>query len=401
MSAITRTARRSTVSAVVAFVLAAAVVVPVLANQADAVGGTLSCSGAFQIDEDVPGGGHWSMCWELRDLEGVVLHDVTYTPPGGDAVEVLGSMNLSQIHVPYDNNWARFHDESDFGLGFNLESLDAGDCPDGELLSDGTNNVLCQQTRAAGYDYKSYDDQAQGSTLSLFSVSAIGAYNYVVAWNFDGDGTIRPEVGATGQLQLYGGDRSTGWPVGEGSIAVAHMHNFYWRLDFDVNGPAHDQVQELDATFNGARDQLSNSRVPFHTEAARRVSPRSMRSWRVRDLQTGNADGHPISYQLLPSSDFIFRGPPAREPFTQNEFYATRLNNCERFASHNPRQNNTCGGNLAAFANGGTLDGADLVVWYGTSFHHLPRDEDEPHMSAHWSGFSIVPRDLTATHAIP
>ena len=53
------------------------------------------------------------------------------------------------------------------------------------------------------------------------------------------------------------------------------------------------------------------------------------------------------------------------------------------------------------FANGGSLVGADLVVWYGTSFHHLPRDEDEPHMAAHWSGFSIVPRDLTATNAIP
>ena len=43
----------------------------------------------------------------------------------------------------------------------------------------------------------------------------------------------------------------------------------------------------------------------------------------------------------------------------------------------------------------------DIVVWYGTSFHHLPRNEDEPHMHAHWSGFTIAPRDLTAQNILP
>lgn len=392
-------ARRAAALIAVALTLAVVAVVPVLSTGAEAVG-PLSCSAAFRIDETLPSGGRWRMCWERRSLEGVVLHDVTYTPPGGDAVEVLGSMNLAQIHVPYDNNVARFHDESDFGLGFNIQDLGAADCPDGDLLTDGTDHVLCQQVQASGYAYKSYQDQAQGSTLSLFSVSAIGAYNYVVAWNFDDDGAIRPEVGATGQLQMYGGTTSTGWNVGQGQVAVAHMHNFYWRLDFDIDGNGNDQVQELAATPSADRERITDTRTPFHTEVARRVSPRSFRSWRVRDTQTRNADGHPISYQLMPNTDFVFRGP-GYEPFTQNEFYATRLNTCERFASHNPTQNGTCGGNVSQFANGGSLDGADLVVWYGTSFHHLPRDEDEDHMDVHWSGFSIVPRDLTATYPIP
>jgi len=392
--------RRAVVAAALALTLAAVAVLPALATRAEAAG-PFNCSVAFQIDETLPGGGRWQMCWELRELEGVVLHDVTYTPPGEDPVKVLGTMNLAQIHVPYDQGQPRFHDLSDFGLGGgSLEPLEAAECPGGELLTDDAVNVLCQQVHEAGYAYKSYDDQAQGSTLSLFSVSAIGAYNYVVAWNFDGDGAIRPEVGATGKLQMYGGNRATGWPMGGGSIAVAHMHNYYWRLDFDVDGKGNDQVQELDAALDATRRSFTNTRVPFRTETARRVSPRSMRTWRVRDLQTANDDGHPISYELLPNTDFIFRGN-AGEAFTQNELYATRLNNCERFASHNPTQNGTCGGNLAQFANGGSLTGADLVVWYGTSFHHLPRNEDEPHMAAHWSGFSILPRDLTATNPIP
>lgn len=392
--------RKLAVATSIALVLATVAVVPALATRAEAAG-PFNCSADFQIDETLPGGGRWQMCWELREREGVVLHDVTYTPPGGEAREVLGTMNLAQIHVPYDQGTPRFHDLSDFGLGgFNLEALDPAECPGGDLLTEDGVNVLCQQIQESGYAYKSYDDQAQGSTLSLFSVSAIGAYNYVVAWNFDGDGAIRPEVGATGQLQMYGGGRSTGWPMGDGSIAVAHMHNFYWKLDFDVAGNGNDQVQELDAAIDSSRRSFTNTRTAFRTEAKRRVSPRSMRTWRVRDLEVANDDGQPISYELLPNSDFIFRGN-ASEAFTQNELYATRLNNCERFASHNPTLGGACGGNLSQFANGGNLVGADVVLWYGTSFHHLPRSEDEPRMASHSSGFSIVPRDATASQPIP
>ena len=73
----------------------------------------------------------------------------------------------------------------------------------------------------------------------------------------------------------------------------------------------------------------------------------------------------------------------------------TRNKVCERVASHNPATNG-CANNVAAFANAENLTNRDLVVWYGSSFHHLPRDEDEDHMHPHWTGFSIVPRDLTA-----
>jgi primary-amine oxidase len=135
--------------------------------------------------------------------------------------------------VPYDDNGARFHDLSDFGLGNNMDVLGAGDCPNGTLLS---SNWVCQTEAPTGYAYKDYDQVADATSLNLFSASCIGAYCYVVAWNFDDDGTIRPEVGATGSLQLYGGTPQTTWPMGGGRRAVAHMHNFYWRLDFDVDG---------------------------------------------------------------------------------------------------------------------------------------------------------------------
>jgi primary-amine oxidase len=384
-----RLRRAGTVLAIV--LLGAAV--PVALNVAADANGVFNCSGGFQVDETLTNGARWQMCWEKRQREGIVLHDVTYTPIGGQPVEVLSQAALAQIHVPYDDNGARFHDLSDFGLGNNMDVLGAGDCPNGTLLS---SNWVCQTEAPTGYAYKDYDQVADATSLNLFSASCIGAYCYVVAWNFDDDGTIRPEVGATGSLQLYGGTPQTTWPMGGGRRAVAHMHNFYWRLDFDVDGQADDRVEELEAlpAAGTGRSQLRNTRRAFSVEAARRVAPGAFRSWRVRDTVTRNGDNHPISWELVPNTDNIFRGP-SFESFTQNEVYVTRNRSCERFASHNPTAGG-CPNSVAGFADGQSLTGQDLVVWYATSFHHLPRDEDEDHMHPHWSGFSIVPRDLTA-----
>ncbi len=395
--------RGRTVALLLATVLLAGAV-PVALRAADA-SGTFSCNTGY-VDETLANGARWQLCLEERQREGIVLHDVTYTPPGGQPIEILGLGALAEIHVPYDDNGARFHDLSDIGLGidqsapgdYGMLELTPADCPNGTILPAAGHDVICQTEAATGYAYKSYDQQAQGTSLSLFSVSALGAYNYVVAWNLDDDGTIRPEVGATGTLQRYGGRPTAGWPLGNGQRGVAHMHNFYWRLDFDIDGRFHDRVEELEAVGQPGtgRRELRNTRRAFTTEVARQVAPTRFRSWRIRDTATANADGHPISYELLPNTDHIYRGP-AFEGFTQDELYLTRYRGCERFASHNDAP---CSGDVDDFVNGQGVTEQDVVVWYGSSFHHLPRDEDEDHMHPHWTGFSIIPRDLTATNPV-
>jgi len=42
----------------------------------------------------------------------------------------------------------------------------------------------------------------------------------------------------------------------------------------------------------------------------------------------------------------------------------------------------------------GSVDGADLVVWYANRFRHFVRDEDGPDMPVEWAGFRIVPRSF-------
>src|SRR5262245_29332220 len=77
---------------------------------------TINCSSNL-VDVTLSGGARWQMCWETRTNEGIVLHDITYTAPGQPTRMVLAQANLAQIHVPYDDNGARFHDLSDYGLG--------------------------------------------------------------------------------------------------------------------------------------------------------------------------------------------------------------------------------------------------------------------------------------------
>jgi hypothetical protein len=358
------------------------------------------CSPAYRIDETLPTGARWEMCWEPRLLEGIVLHDITFTPPNGPRRLVLASASLAQVHVPYDDNGARFHDITDFGFGgIYLASLSPEECPDGRLLTHGSKRAVCLQTRNRGLAQRYYARTLQGYEMSLFSVSMSGDYNYIVQWVFKDDGTIEPVVGAAGQLQRYGADPQYGWRTGPGPVPISHFHNYWWRLDFDIDGMENDRVEEIqfESTDGGRRRTLSVS--PFALEAARTHNPAQQRSWRVLDTQTRNGDGAPISYQIEGlSSGHDFVGPTF-EPFAQHDLYVTRARPCERFPSHNPTLGG-CGDDVTDFVNGEDVDGADVVLWYGITFHHLPRAEDETWMDVHWDGFTIVPRDWTASNPL-
>jgi primary-amine oxidase len=358
-----------------------------------------NCSEAYAIDATLPSGARWTMCWEDRHNEGIVLYEIKFTPPGEAERLILSQANLAQIHVPYDDNGARLHDLSDFGLGgIFLSELTADECPGGALLQSNNRNVLCMQIAPYGYAYKYYATQARGYALALFSVSQVGQYNYIVRWGFYDNGAIEPGVGATGKLQRYSDLPQYGWPVDttQPMYGVSHTHNYYWRLDFDLNESQHDVVEEIAFAPSGDQATFAIQQTAIITESARQVSQTIFRAWRVKDNLLANADGHAISFEIEPDASHVFRGP-VYEPWTQAEFYVTHYNPCEKWASHNPTTGG-CGSDLTEFVNGEALD--DPVVWYGHSFHHLPRDEDQDFINTHWSQFSIQPRDWTAKNPL-
>ncbi len=357
-----------------------------------------ACSAAYRIDETLPTGARWEMCWEPRALEGVVLHDITFTPPGGTRRLILATASLAQVHVPYDDNGARFHDVTDYGFGGNYQAaLKPEECPDGLILNHNGKSILCKQIQVRGLAQRYYDRTLNGYNLSLFSVSTSGDYNYITQWVFQDDGAIVPTVGAAGQLQRYGSDPQYGWITGP--IPISHFHNYWWRLDFDIDGLANDLVEEIQFNQTDSGRRYTVAVRPLTVETAAVHNPQLMRSWRVRDTVVKNSENRPISYQIEGlSSGHDFIGPDF-EPFSQSDLYVTRAHVCERFPSHNPTLNG-CGDDVTDFVNGEDVNGQDVVVWYGVTFHHLPRSEDETWMNVHWDGFTIVPRDFTASNPL-
>ena len=358
-----------------------------------------NCSGSFYIDETLPNGGRWQMCWEHQDREGIVYRDVYYTPPGGSFRRIFWAASVSQIHVPYDDDGARFHDVSDFGLGDgNMNDLTSADCPGGTLIRLSSKDVICKTIESRGDAHRHGGERVEGHTMRLFSVSHVGEYNYIPQWSFFDDGTIDVSMGATGELQRIDNPPSNplyGWPIRDtATLGVSHVHNYYWRLDFDL-GPVsgNDIVEEIDFNTVGATREKSIN--VLSVEQGRSVAPDKHRTWRVRAASITNADGHPVSYEIVPGGHGHRHIGPSYEPFTFDDFYVTAYDGCEDFVSHNPTTGG-CGENVTEFVNGENTFDADIVVYYGITFHHLPRDEDEPKMVNHWDGFQIVPRDWTA-----
>lgn len=378
------------------YLISLLIIFPVFLASFSTANAATNCSDAYYINETLPNGARWDMCWEHRTREGIVFKFIHYTPKNGTRRLVLGHAAVAQIHVPYDDNGARYHDISDYGIGGNnMLSLQSDECPAGNLLRFGGKNVLCKQVGKRDFAFKSGNNTLSGNYLSVFSISPVGAYYYIPTWRFMDDGTIEPWIGATGALQRFGTNQSRGWKMSDNRTGIAHLHNFFWKLDFDLNTTANnDVVEELNFPLvNGKRQRTTTT---FTKEASRKVNPDTMRRWRIRDNNTKNSNNHNISYDIVLSDTGHQDIGPASEPFTHNDFYVTKQNDSEKFASHNP----TGRRNLAEFVNGETVANNDVVIWAGVTFYHMPRSEDAPHMDAHWSHMQIIPRDWHSSNPL-
>ncbi len=359
------------------------------------------CSDDYYINVTLANGARWDMCWEQRNREGVMLHKIHYTPKAGQRRMVLSTANLAQIHVPYDDNGARYHDISDYGLGGNyMVGLNQNDCPAGKLLRFDDKPVICEQISKSEQGFRYQSEHVQAESLSLFSVSRVGAYHYIPLWRFYEDGSIEPAVGATGALQRFNDAdaEDAGWLIEDNKVGLGHVHNFFWKLDFDLAGTSRDDaIEELNLQEQGDRSVVQ--RQEFESELGRSVNPATARRWLIRDREQKNAEGQALAYEIrLPQSEQQDIGPDS-ETFTREDIYFTTFKDCELYASHNPTLEG-CADSLFGFVNGEDLQGADLVVWPSTTFYHMPRAEDAPFMDAHWSYISLTPRDWQARNPL-
>nr|WP_240929638.1 copper amine oxidase [Streptomyces coryli] len=371
------------------------------------------CSAASKIEKKLAGGTTWRMCWHNNEYAGLVLEDVSYQPKGEPRpIKVLASGRLGQVHVPYDNGANEYNDVTEEAMGSFPEKLKPKDCPGGTIRSIPVPEGrpvpgLCVTTQARGFAYhgnsgdvmepRARTDSAQGTDLAVYAIYSAGYYQYVVQWNFSDDGTITPKAGATGNLSPSDFDASdkTGSPLGKGSRdrATSHQHNVFWRLRFQPDGSDKQRIEQY-GTQRGGRDpdtgteRLHTTRRTVATETAGNSG--SYRWWRVVSGTAKNADGHPRSWELVHHNPARYTG----RPYTAKDVYFTQHNKCEDYPNDNRRFTRRCAGDVSKFVTGQRL--TRPVLWVNVGFHHIPRDEDQTPMPAHWQGFQIAPRDVTA-----
>lgn len=351
----------------------------------------------------------WTFRWGIRYREGLVLNDVRF-----QGRQVLRNAALAEIFVPYHPGQPRPEDSRD-GMGHNLAELIPGqDCLPGtscQMLNargrpEGK-RVVGIHEEPTGLMYLGERGRAYGKKLVVWCASRLGGYTYFIRWSFRNDGMMMPEVGLTGKLEHAKPGEP---PPGQGSLverglggrtvhAPTHVHNFYYRLDFDIDGPEHDTVEEMTHRQDVPGRSLSSrdAWVPVTKEEGRSLDAAAFRSWRVVDQFSTNALGHRRSFELVPGGNGQFRGAES-EPFTQADLFVTRYNAREfPFTAADPR---ALKDSLHTYLNGESVDKENVVVWYKMNVHHVPRTEDWPAMPVEWMGFRIVPRDFLDTSPV-
>jgi hypothetical protein len=198
-----------------------------------------------------------------------------------------------------------------------------------------------------------------GPEVVLVSELEAGWYRYISRWRLHADGTIKPRFGFSA--------------VESSCVCSVHHHHVYWRLDFDIGTAGNNLVQE----FNDP--PLSGNTAKWHNlnyEIRRARNTGRNRRWRVKNKTTGDA------YDIIPGAHDGIAASMPDWPFGRGDTWFLRY--------HAPEIDDGAiySGSEAAldsWANGESINGKDVVVWYGGHFSH-DVDHDEPGEFGHIVG---------------
>jgi hypothetical protein len=185
----------------------------------------------------------------------------------------------------------------------------------------------------------------QGQEVVLVSEMEAGWYRYISLWRLHADGTIRPRFGFSA--------------VKSSCVCTVHHHHAYWRFDFDVRTAGNNVVRE----FNDPPLVGSSNWHNKNYEIRRPRNPGRKRKWRVENKSTGEA------YDIIPgATDGIATSMPD-SPFPRGDVWILRYRGSEIddgvIATGPPYE-----AGLDAWVNGESLNGKDVVLWYGAHFSH-------------------------------
>lgn len=278
----------------------------------------------------------WSFCWVPPDNSsgvdgsGLELRNVFYK----------GKCVLRQAHVPVLNVQ---YDPGGCGGGASLSYRDWQNAPmpfeADNVLSPGyaeptvPPKTVCDHPGSDAGQFYGVAVQKLSDKLILTTQLQAGHYRYIQTWTFYLDGTIETRFGFTA--------------VTSPCTTKPHNHHVYWRLDFDIDGPKDDVIEELDGSTWKIRA----------TETSRKNAPGRM--WRVRDkksgrgylIQPGDLDGIADSWAVADMWILLYRPTEIDDGGAVNGLMgdAIHLNN---------------------YLNGANINGRNVVLWMHAMWRH-------------------------------
>ncbi|HEX8170165.1 MAG TPA: hypothetical protein VF824_06475 [Thermoanaerobaculia bacterium] len=380
----------------------------------------------------------WRVELENRGLKGFSLGQVEIKRPGDvNYNTVLHGAGATEIFVPYHDGAAtnrRLWDMQNCGpfLGnphpCMREIKPADVAPvDATLLTLPGDSVpmLAAECRDQGLAaFCKYLDPS-GNTLGysrrakevvIWAVYDTGNYDYVIQYGFRNDGRITFRLGASG----YNSPANPNIASTAGNPFTPHMHNVLWRVNTDLFGAKGDRAFQSSHFEPQPGLTATDSDSVFFGEGMLAWDPLLFQTLTVEGGGV-NRFGNPIAYEFVPADRTgTSHHWGNNEQFTTRwDWWVTRNHPGEDGTGNSPPNNwGTVFTepdnyllkyvmNDATLTNGGpeALNHlADLVVWYRSSAHHGPIDEDRQASDTintmtgltlmHWQGFDMEPHNL-------
>ncbi|PID64088.1 MAG: tyramine oxidase [Gammaproteobacteria bacterium] len=392
----------------------------------------------------------WKFHFRIDKRPGLVLSDVQVND-GKKWRNYIYQMHLSEVFVPYMDpaktwNYRTYMDSGEYGFGVFLSPLRRGvDCPKyakffPAVMNDDMGNpveipdAICLFERDTGNpSWRHFEVFQQGpdkfvptegrpeTELVLRSASEVGNYDYLIDYRFKQNGDVSIKVGASGldatkgvaskdaDSETFDEDTRYGSLIAPNLVAANHDHYFNFRVDLDVDGRNNVAMKTKLVPFNA--NSKDNPRGPMwrvknvmiDNELAGRMQFTSFKPqyfMMVNPNKHGPLKLHPgvmmhhtnVSYGPY---DFVKDMAMRRNAYLEYTVWTTQYDPKHRYAGGEYALGSDGSDTLAEWVKADKdLRNKDIVAWFSTGFHHIPRTEDWPVMSTEWITVHLQPMNF-------
>lgn len=316
----------------------------------------------------------WSVNWSVPTNwgGGLVISQAYFR-----GTKVLHQATQPFVLVPYHGDSPHFKDGlNNQGAPYTLVLPTSADAPAGPNTPTTLNDTAWDpNTNPTGGVVVAKEPATllEPAKLVIWAKLQCANYQYVHKWEFGADGAIEASAGLAARLWTYEAARA------------GHVHNFYFRLDFDVVGASNNLVQEFShAGNNPGQDGWQDILV----EGKRTAKPAQATKWRVVN-KTPKPNGMLRSYEFTPASDMAPDGT-----YSTADLWVLLYDGSQDGAAVG--FTDAVLGTSYLHGVNASVNGQDVVVWHCLRHHHQPRQlgEESSVVPYEFASFHIEPRDF-------